>query len=271
MEAGGGTRGGVVTGKRSAETRPSDVEYSKAGPTNVDYDKTNDVYSIRCQHHPTARAAGVRKKAIGYRTEASAKAEVELFRFAVDQDGAKDWKNWKKSDTDEDNKKRNDTYVKAKGDNVPSKKHKGLLVLNATQIKRQKKLAKLASSLKSRDAFAAFTSQNPTAMDRHVRMLIRQKATERASSVEENRRFDYLTRQRLVTLDGMVEAEEARCTFLSDVLDEGRVSQLVIHHGETEPRDDIEEGHFSMAQIQRVTLQAQVIQCCVLYVYDCVN
>jgi hypothetical protein len=95
---------------RSAAAAAATDALSKAGDAVVSFHTSTKAYRIRCMHYNAERAKGVRKEAVGYPTEADAVAEKELFRFAVHHDGGRSWQNWRKKDSDAENRSRNECY-----------------------------------------------------------------------------------------------------------------------------------------------------------------
>ena len=68
------------------------AELSKAGDVSAPTkDNTKNTFTIRCPYYFKPGCNSVRKQSAGYSTAEEAQLDTDLFRFAVNKNGAKDW------------------------------------------------------------------------------------------------------------------------------------------------------------------------------------
>jgi hypothetical protein len=250
-------------GKNSPKTRGK-------GDATVSKHETNGTWRVRCTHYPKSYASGNRKEAGGYQTEQQAKAEVQLFAFAVKNGGAKNWENWDSAASDAVNKKRNKAYSasfsKQTSDASNPTENKGDTVLNGADKKRLKRLRRSGNTNLSRVVYNAFmvASDNNSEEDmmRGILALHGNKIDRMSRSFEDRTRY---LKERLKKLAEMIVEEKRKSALLLRRIGEGRTNALMIRGDEKIPRpeDTIKCGDFSEKQMSHVFNQALATQSCI--------
>ena len=186
------------------------------GAPSVSYHSASNMYRIRCKHYARTGAAGVRREALGYKTEAQAKSEELLFAFAVRNGGARGWNNWDPEQSDAANKKRNKGFSEkfanqSSNASNPTKKS-GASVLNAAQVKMLKRMRREGTATLSRLTYDAFLAQSKEDMERAINAMLLGKVDNRMSQTF-TERARYVT-QRLALLADMIVEEMRKAALL---------------------------------------------------------
>ena len=251
------------------------VQHMKAPNASVygNISKRNG-WRIACMYYPIVGLKGTKKETSGYESKEAAEAELEVYRYAVEIDGAKSWQspNIRRSiGISAMHQQYVDRYtvlqdgINSEEINVLSGKKHGRdeLVLDCCQSKCLSKIKRNQrrnddKALTRRDfsSNCNFTTCSEVEINPFLRSLSRVRVL--PSSKDDQTRFHNVSKRKNLLKERLDEKNEV-LSFLIEHVTELKCDKLLIRLNEEAPRKDNVSGDFSNVQLARVAIQARTV------------